>query len=67
MPQGEARGDPGNELKAQIQAWAGEVNKVLHDSAAGRMVSEWAKKQECWDAVRNNNYGQAIEHIPEMR
>ena len=36
----------------QIQAWAAEVNKVLHDSAGGRMISEWAKKPECWEAVR---------------
>jgi len=28
-----------------------KVNMVLHDTAEGKMVSEWAKKQECWDKV----------------
>lgn len=33
--------------------WAREVDVALHGSAAGRMVSEWAKKQESWDHVRS--------------
>jgi hypothetical protein len=28
-------------LQEQIQVWAKEVNDVLHQSAGGRMVSEW--------------------------
>ena len=39
------------ELMAQIATWAKEVNEVLHRTANGRMVSEWAKKPECRDAV----------------
>ncbi len=35
-----------------LQTWAEEVNSVLHQSAAGRMISEWAKKPECWVGVR---------------
>jgi hypothetical protein len=34
-----------------IMAWAEEVNKTLHQTANGRMVSEWAKKPECWEAL----------------
>lgn len=34
-----------------IIVWAEEVNRVLHDSAAGRMISEWAKKEGCWDVM----------------
>jgi hypothetical protein len=31
------------------------------------MVSEWAKKAECWEAVRRGNYSQVLEGIPELR
>ncbi|MCG3773517.1 MAG: hypothetical protein JW395_0325 [Nitrospira sp.] len=45
-----------SQLTQQIQTWAVEVNRVLHDSAGGRMVSEWSKKPECWEAVRSAPY-----------
>ncbi|MGZ4011064.1 MAG: AIPR family protein, partial [Flavisolibacter sp.] len=59
--------DISSELKRQLQVWASEVNDVLHRSAGGRMISEWAKKQECWDSVRNAIYSQTIDNIPEIR
>lgn len=55
------------ELLAQVGVWAGEVNEVLHRSAGGRMVSEWAKKPECRDAVMNSSYSEAATNIPEVR
>lgn len=61
------RQDISVELKAQIQKWAAEVNKVLHDSAGGRMISEWAKKPECWEAVRGASYTDPMQGIPEIR
>ena len=61
------RQDISPELKSQIQKWAVEVNKVLHDSAAGRMISEWAKKPECWEVVCKATYTEPAEGIPEMR
>jgi hypothetical protein len=54
-------------LKAQLQTWAAEVNGILHQSAGGRMVSEWAKKSECWDAVRAGSYADINPGIPEVR
>jgi len=54
------------QLKQQIQTWTGEVNAVLHGTAAGRMVSEWAKKPECWEAVRDATYSQQTGAIPEL-
>lgn len=60
------RQDISPELKVQIQTWAGEVNKVLHDSAGGRMISEWAKKTECWEAVRVAVYTEPVANIPEV-
>lgn len=35
---------------------AHRVNSLLTESANGRMISEWAKKPECWDYVRNKIY-----------
>lgn len=43
-------------LQQQIRVWAEEVNRVLHASANGKMISEWAKKEECWKAVREGDY-----------
>ncbi len=61
------RQDLSPELKEQIIRWAPEVNRILHDTANGRMVSEWAKKTECWEAVRKSTYSPAIDQIPERR
>ena len=55
------------ELLAQIATWAREVNDVLHRTAGGRMISEWAKKPECRDAVLGANYSAPSEDIPEIR
>ncbi len=56
-----------DELLVQIGIWAREVNEVLHKSAAGRMVSEWAKKVECREAVLAATYTKAAENIPELK
>lgn len=48
--------DISSSLKQHVQAWAVDVDRILHHSAEGRMVSEWAKKPECWDAVSEGNY-----------
>lgn len=55
------------ELMTQIGIWAGEVNEILHRTASGRMVSEWAKRPECRTAVLEATYSAPSERIPEMR
>lgn len=54
-------------LLAQISTWANEVNAVLHRTANGRMISEWAKRPECKDAVLGARYSAPAKGIPEMR
>ncbi|WLD14672.1 AIPR family protein [Planctellipticum variicoloris] len=54
-------------LKQQLQDWAKEVNEVMHRSAAGKMVSEWAKKPECWDIVRTAKYSEPQKGIAELK
>lgn len=55
------------ELLAQIAVWAKEVNEVLHASAGGKMVSEWAKRPECKDAVMGASYSTAASNIPDVK
>ncbi|MEC3767270.1 AIPR family protein [Cupriavidus sp. SS-3] len=55
------------ELLSQIATWAKEVNDVLHATAAGRMISEWAKRAECKDVVMNYGYSEAATNIPELK
>lgn len=54
------------QLKHLLGVWAGEANDVLHRSANGRMISEWAKKPECWDVVRAAAYSEVPSGIPEV-
>ena len=54
------------ELRSQIMHWADKVHAELHRTANGRMVSEWAKKPDCWTAVRAATYAQSVVDIPEL-
>jgi len=59
------------QLADQIRIWAGEVNKCLHETANGRMISEWAKEKPgqpgCLDAVLSRAFSQPRDDIPEVR
>jgi hypothetical protein len=55
------------ELLTQIGIWAREINDVLHKTANGRMVSEWAKKPECREVVLNAFYSAPAADIQEIR
>jgi len=55
------------ELIGQIEIWSRQVNDVLHKSARGRMISEWAKKSECKDAVFSASFSPINTEIPEIQ
>ncbi|MFZ5593735.1 MAG: AIPR family protein [Pseudomonadota bacterium] len=59
--------DISNVLRQQLQVWAAEVNDTLHRTSGGKMISEWAKKHECWDALRSASYSPVRDGIPELR
>lgn len=40
------------ELSDLMRRWAPKVDEALRHTAAGRQVSEWAKKEGCWLQVR---------------
>lgn len=55
-------------LDEQIGIWAREVHDLLQHTANGRMVSEWAKKRECWeDHLKVAAYSDPMDGIPEVR
>ena len=55
------------ELLAQIAVWAKEVNDALHASAGGKMISEWAKRPECKEAVLGASYAAPATNMPEVK
>jgi hypothetical protein len=60
------RQDISQELRQQILTWADEVNRELTLTASGRMISEWAKRPECWKALSAVSYSTASTGTPEM-
>lgn len=54
------------ELRALLLQWAPRVDEALRSTAAGRMVTEWAKKEACWQAIRQLDLGAPGQRIPEL-
>jgi AIPR protein len=48
------------ELSTLFDHWARAADQVLRSSAGSRMPTEWAKKDECWDAFKA-----ALPALPE--
>ena len=54
------------ELHDQMYIWSQEISDYLHQTSRGRMISEWAKKQECWEVVSGKTYVPSSDNIPEL-
>jgi hypothetical protein len=54
------------QLGTQIVTWSDEVHALLYTSARGRMISEWAKKRECWEEMRDHAWSAPGTNIPEV-
>lgn len=39
-----------------LESWVASIDEALRRTAGNRMVSEWAKKVGCWDAVRELSF-----------
>lgn len=53
-------------LSMQIDKWAEEVGKFITDSSRGRMISEWAKKEELLGLFNEHEFSDvSISGIPE--
>jgi hypothetical protein len=58
-----AKQDISTELRSQLEVWSDEVNTALQQAARGRMISEAAKKPECWEAVRSASYSAPLDGV----
>jgi hypothetical protein len=56
-----------SELHDQMYLWSQEVSHGLHSSSRGKMISEWAKKQECWVHLSNQSFSELKYEIRELR
>jgi len=54
------------QLSDLMRQWAPKIDEALRYTAAGRQVSEWAKKEGCWLQVRQVELDPA-EGVPEIR
>ena len=55
------------QLVKQIEIWAREVNERLHETANGKMISEWAKRPECREAMFARPFSPPSVDVPEIR
>lgn len=55
------------ELAKQIEVWAKEVETHLLKGSGRRMVSEWAKSEECKIYMQSQTYSPCSKSIPELR
>ena len=55
------------ELKNLIDTWVVEVDQQLRKTARSRTVSEWAKKVECWEVLRDVDFEFSDPLPAEMR
>lgn len=51
----------------QVEIWAREVNERLHETANGKMISEWAKRPECREAMFARPFSPPSVDVPEAR
>ncbi|WP_038912969.1 AIPR family protein [Dickeya zeae] len=54
-------------FKEQIKVWAKEVNTALYATAKGKMISEWAKKDECWKELQSLSLTDSVTPISEIK
>lgn len=48
--------DISNQFKDLINKWSLKIYEIIQDTSKGRNVSEWCKKEECWEEVTDRNF-----------
>lgn len=51
----------------QVEVWAREVAERLHQTSNGKMISEWAKRPECKEAMFARPFSAPLFDVPEAR
>lgn len=60
------RQEVSRQLQEQLERWAIEVEAALRENSGARMISEQAKRPECWEAVRARKFSAVGAGIPEL-
>lgn len=55
-----------DQLMRQLLLRAEEVSQYLNTTSNGRMISEWAKKKECWDVIKDKKFTSLDLDTPEF-
>ncbi len=55
------------QLVEQTKIWAREVYDRLQETANGKMISEWAKRPECMEAMFSRPFSSPVIDVPEAR
>tara|TARA_R110000868_G_scaffold70819_3_gene207989 strand:+ start:31584 stop:33362 length:1779 start_codon:yes stop_codon:yes gene_type:complete len=55
-----------SQLFAFMGVLATRIDELLRETAGARMVSEWAKKEDCWEVVQRARMPVAPSSIPEI-
>lgn len=55
------------QLVEQANIWAREVYDRLLETANGKMISEWAKRPECLEAMFSRPFSSPVIDVPEAR
>lgn len=55
-----------SELINLLRSWSHAINATIVKSAEGRNITEWCKKEECWETVRNLQLQLPRSGIPEF-
>ncbi len=45
-----------NELKSKLHEIMTKIEEFIKHKAPGSLYGEWAKKEECWDAIKNEEF-----------
>jgi hypothetical protein len=60
------RQEVSKEFMRQLEVWAVEVEAALRKQAGARMITEEAKRAECWATVRSTRFSEPASGIPEL-
>lgn len=56
-----------DQLSKMLLDWASIVYQRMHNFSNGKLLSEAAKKAECWEVVKNGDYPtDMVQYIPEI-
>ena len=59
--------DLSDEMKLLLGKWSHDINAAILESAHGRNVTEWCKKEQCWDGIRALSLSLPAELPAEMQ